>query len=172
MTIKLKKPSIPYPGWTIESDIGQKSVDLSKLTLHLEPEQEKSSITGTKLRTRMQSQSPMSAAVLDYLIGHPEETPEEWKQTKDGKIQFVFFWGTIYRDSNGHLFVRYWFCHEGRWQADGHWLGSAWDVQNPSVVLRKHSAQDSVPVPSLDALSLETRVEALEAILKHHNLGL
>lgn len=172
MTIKLKKPSIPYTGWTIESDINQKSVDLSKLALHLEPEQEKGSITGTELRTRMQSKSPMSASVLDYLIEHPEDTPEEWKQTKDGKTQYVFFWGTIYCDSHGNLYVRYWYCHEGRWQADYDWLDNAWDVQSPSVVLRKDSTQDSVPVPSLETLNLETRVEALEAILKHHNLGL
>lgn len=170
MNIKLKKSSIPYSGWTIKSDNGQKTVDLSQMVLHLEPEQKIRYISGTEMRTRMEGKG-MSAAVLDYLIEHPEETPESWKKNENGDINFIFFWGTIYRDSIGDLYVRCWYFHGGQWQSNHcRWLDDHWGGQNPAAVLA--STPNSDTQSSSDTLSLVARVEALEAIVKHHNLGL
>lgn len=173
MNIKLKKSSIPYSGWTIKSDNGQKTVDLSQMVLHLEPEQKIRYISGTEMRTRMEGKG-MSAAVLDYLIEHPEETPESWKENENGDINFIFFWGTIYRDSDGRLCVRYWCFHEGRWQSDYDWLDNHWGGQYPAAVLASTltSEPESESESSTQNLgSLVARVEALEAIVKHHNLS-
>lgn len=62
---------------------------------------------------------------------------------------------------------------DGRWvRANWGRPGHQWGTEGASAFLVPASTSNSVPVPSLEALSLETRVAALEAILKHHNLGL
>lgn len=151
--ITLAPPKIPYDEWMIESDIGQKTVDLSNVVLHLEPEQEHGYLKGTELRKRFEGKHPLSAAVLDYLIEHPEETPEQWKEkTPSGSTQFVFFWGTIYRSRNGYLCVRYWCWGEGRWQSYYHWLDFNWSGRSPSALLA--STQDSDTQTSSETLPL------------------
>lgn len=168
MTIQLKKPSIPYPRWTIEEDNQMKSFDPSLLSLHLEPEQKTGYISGNELRTRMKG-TGLSASVLDYLIEHPELAPESWKEkTKEGNTQFIYFWGTIFRSSDGNLCVRSWYWYDGRWQTDYIWLDYDWGDDYPSAVLGKPSAL--APESSLDTESLELRVQKLEHILAHYNL--
>lgn len=183
MNIKLKKPKIPYEGWTIESDIGQKTVDLSNVVLYLDKGQKNGNyIAGEELRKKLEGKNPLSAAVLDYLIEHPEETPDAWKEkTAEGIMQFIFFWGTIYRGRGGRLCVRYWCWGEGRWQSDYRWLGSHWSGNSPSALLAStqssgtshssHSQDLALPSIHEDRFeSIEARLEAVEEILKHHNL--
>lgn len=161
MKTKLAKPTIPHDEWTIESDIGQKSVDFSKLALHLEPEQEAGKyIRGNELRKRLEGKPVMSAAVLDYLIKHPEKTPESWKKNKDGKTNYIFFWGTIYRCSGGYLYVRCWYFFDGRWYSDYHWLDAVWSDQHPSAVAASTSGSETQP--SSEPLDLGLRVTVLE----------
>jgi len=42
-----------------------------------------------------------NANIVDYLIAHPELVPEEWGADR------VMFWGTVYRNPEGRLYVRY-----------------------------------------------------------------
>ena len=85
-------------------------------------------IEGSKLRKELASKSVLNANVLDYLLAHPELIPEEWK----GK--YVFFWGTIYRNSNGYLCVRFLYWHDDRWDWDAGWLVSDFRGLNPAAL--------------------------------------
>ena len=85
-------------------------------------------LEGNKLRKELQSRKVLNANVLDYLLAHPELIPEEWK----GKC--LFFWGTIYRRSNGHLYVRFLYWFGDRWRWVGGWLDDGWRGNDPAVL--------------------------------------
>lgn len=109
---------------------GQLTLDLSKVHLHLSPNQMNSKyLEGNKLRKELASEPVLNANVLDYLLAHPELIPEEWR----GKC--VFFWGTIYRDSYGRLCVRSLYWGGGSWSWDYFWLGSSFSGDRPVAVL-------------------------------------
>ena len=143
-----KKPFVPE-GWKVEEHRKCGTVDLSKLALHLEPEQKEGHLSGDVLRERLKDKSVLNANVLDYLLKHPKLIPEEWK----GK--YVFFWGTIYRDSGGSLSVRYLYWYGGRWYWFYYWLDHVWHGRNPALV----SAGEFKTLGNLD---LEERVKELE----------
>lgn len=127
-----KKPTIPYDGWKIESD--NENCDMSTMHLHLEPEQIDDSIKGIVLSERLKD-TGMSASVLDYLMEHQDEIPESWKEkTKDGYTNFIYFWGTIYRDSGDSLYVRCLYFSEGHWERGHYWLGLGFGGDGPACV--------------------------------------
>ncbi len=124
-------PALPFAGAEIEfhKKSGVIVFNPSKVNLHLSPNQKDGkTIQGHKLRKELEKENVLNACVLDYLLANPHLIPEEWK----GK--FVFFWGTIYRDSDGSLYVRcmYWFGD--LWQSNYRWLGNDWDGDDPSAV--------------------------------------
>ena len=96
---------------------GQLKFDPAKFFFYLSEKQKKGIITGNDLRKELVNQPVMNANVLDYLLAHHEIIPEDWK----GKT--IFFWGTIYRDSDGDLFVRYLSWDGSRWYWDRNWIG-------------------------------------------------
>lgn len=121
----------PYtpPDWEVES---HKKGGLwkwnPKLTLCLSKKQKKGSIVGNDLRKELANQPVLNANVLDYLLAHPELIPEEWK----GKA--IFFWGTIYRNSGGDLYVRC-LCWRGAgWYWGGRWLGGGFYSGDPAAL--------------------------------------
>lgn len=65
---------------------------------------------------------------MDFYLANPHLIPEEWK----GKA--VFFWGTIYRDADGHLCVRYLYWRGGGWDWGYRWLDYVWDGDGPAAV--------------------------------------
>lgn len=119
-------------GWMVEEHKkqGQFEWDPSKVTLHLSPNQQGDKyIVGNKLCRELASEPVLNANVLDYLLARPDLIPEEWK------CKAVFFWGTIYRHSDGRLFVRF-LCFSGDgWHWRCHWLDSSWDSDNPAARL-------------------------------------
>ena len=109
---------------------GQFMLDLSNVRLHLSPTQMNGKyIEGNKLRKELASEPVFNANVLDYLLAHPELIPEEWK----GK--YVFFWGTIYRNSDGYLYVRFLYWHGGAWDWSYVWLDRNFGDLDPAAVL-------------------------------------
>lgn len=110
-------PFIP-DGWSLEEHQkgGLIKFDPKNISLYLSKKQKKSIINGHDLRKELMGQPVMNANVLDYLLAHPELIPESWKD------KYIFFWGTIYRLSDGSLFVR---CLD--------WLGSKWDWDYDSL---------------------------------------
>ena len=97
--------------------------------LYLSKKQKGSAMKGKELRKELKSKPTLNANVLDFLLKNLHLIPEEWKN------ESVFFWGTIYRDSDsGNLYVRF-LRWDGRWFWDGHWLGYDWHGDDPAVVL-------------------------------------
>jgi hypothetical protein len=92
-------------------------------------------MTGHNLREELSGKKVLSAIILDYLMAHSELIPESWKKDEKGNTIFIFFWGTIFRRSDGYLYVRYLYWNDGLWQAHYSWLGFVWFV-SPSALLR------------------------------------
>jgi len=121
-------------GWSVESHqkAGQFTWDPTRVEPYLSPHQRGGkTITGTKLQKELSGMSVLNANVLDYLFDHPELIPEDWK----GK--YVYFWGTIYRHSDGNLNVRYLYWLGGQWHWGYDWLDPDWNGNSPAVLVRK-----------------------------------
>jgi hypothetical protein len=125
-----RTPNLPFDGVTIEEHqkSGKMILDLSKINLYLSEEQKTGSIGGYKLRKELKGKKVMNACVLDYLLDNPHLIPEEWKS------RAVFFWGTIFRDSDDGLCVRYLVWRNGEWQAHCGWIEHDFDGSGPAAV--------------------------------------
>ena len=110
-------------------------LDGKKVELHLSPKQKKGRIGGHDLRTYLEGRPVLNAAVLDYLLAHPELIPESWKRDEADNTRYIFFWGTIYRGADGNLYVRFLCWSGGRWVSDCSWLVSDWRANCLSAVL-------------------------------------
>lgn len=156
-----KLPSIPYNGWTIESHEKMGKIDVTKLALYLTPQQEGGWINGSELNKSLKGKG-LNATILDYLLEHPELIPEDWK----GK--YVYFHGTVYRNSDEYLYVRYLYFGGGHWQAGGSWLDSGWGVYSPAVVSASMALSPSKPENSSDT-RLQSFVSELKTLLKKYD---
>ena len=113
---------------------GKFNWDRLKVCLYLSPNQAGGkSIKGDKLRKELAAEPVFNANALDYLLANPRLIPDDWKVDEQGRTCYIFFWGTIYRDSVDLLCVRCLCFKDGRWQAVCAWLGVAWDVQYPAL---------------------------------------
>jgi hypothetical protein len=122
-------PFVPE-GWAVESHKkgGLFKWDATKVKLYLSKNQKGDKyVQGHKLREELENQPVLNANVLDYLLARPELIPEEWK----GK--YVFFWGTVYRYSDGYLSVRCLCWGGGRWSWLHDWLGSSFYCDRPAA---------------------------------------
>lgn len=122
-------PYVPN-GWSVEEHKkgGRFVWDKEKVKFYLSQKQQGGYIIGNDLRKELADKPVFNACLLDFLFAHPELIPEEWK----GKA--VFFWGTIYRDSDDRLCVRYLYWDDGRWDWNYYWLDSGWNSCSPAVV--------------------------------------
>jgi hypothetical protein len=123
-------PYIPN-NWKVEEHQkgGMWQWDVNKISLYLSKfQRKKKSISGNELRKELQGKPVLNANVLDYLLKHPELIPEEWEN------QYIFFWGTIYRDSDGNFYVRCLRWYGVRWDWYCHWLDVDWNFANPAVL--------------------------------------
>jgi len=118
-------------GWKVEEHqkAGKLEWNPAKVILHLDQGQKNGKcLEGNNLRKALKGQPVMNAVVLDWLLAHPELIPEEWK----GK--YIYFWGTIYRDSVGRLYVRCLYWGDGSWGWRCRWLGDGWGGGSPAAV--------------------------------------
>ena len=125
-------PFIPED-WKVESHTkgGKVQFNPNMVDLYLSDEQKKGSIQCNDLRKKLETKNPYNANLLDFYLAHPELIPESWK----GK--YVFFWGTIYRNAGGFLYVRYLYWDGDRWDWYYCWLDNDWGSDCPSAVLGK-----------------------------------
>lgn len=125
-------PFVPN-GWKVEDHQkgGSLKWDPSKVALYLSARQKKGSIWGNELRKELARKPILNANVLDYLLAHPELIPESWENR-----QIVFFWGTVYRNSDGGLCVRCLYWRGDSWDWGRDWLDRDWEDGSPAV-LRK-----------------------------------
>jgi hypothetical protein len=115
-------PFVPE-GWSIVSHArgGQFTWDPDRARLFpAEGQKDGQCSIGTEIRAEVEAKRPLNANALDGLLANPGLIPETWK----GK--YVFFWGTIYRDSGGNLVVRCLYWAGDRWCWFYYWLDSRW----------------------------------------------
>lgn len=130
-------PFIP-DGWSVEEHkkSGQLEFNPEKFEFYLSKNQQKGKSTeGNKLYKELKSKLVLNANVLDYLIKNPQLIPEDWKKDEDGNTRYIFFWGTIYRHSDGDLYVRCLGWRGGRWSWGGRWLDRGWCSDDPALLL-------------------------------------
>ncbi|MEK7554697.1 MAG: hypothetical protein AAB518_01785 [Patescibacteria group bacterium] len=137
-------PTAPK-GWTVKSHAKGGKVKLERrgdalfvdgveIELFLDDTQKKDSIQGHKLREKLTGKPVLNACVLDYLLAHPHLIPESWKKDEQGRTRYIFFWGTIFRDSGDGLGVRCLCWDGGRWSWGYGWLGSGFGDQDLAAV--------------------------------------
>lgn len=105
------------------SDIAE--IDISKLTRVQMLKSDESSITGNEYLKRLkESGAPMlDVRVMEELL-KPENQhliPEDWKKG------LTYFFGTIFRFSDGHLCAPCLGWSDGEWRWVYRWLGGGWD---------------------------------------------
>lgn len=151
-------PKIPYDGWTVESHAKMGKLDWGKIKpeLYLSEKQKNGYIVGEELLSELEGKNPLNANVLDYLLDHPDLIPKEWR----GK--WIYFWGTIYRDSDDDLCVRcLYVCDGGSCRSDCRYVSLDFDSGFPAlVVYGKYSPLESETLPkTLENLDFEiTRI--------------
>jgi hypothetical protein len=121
-------------GWTIEEHIesGQLEWSPNVVALYLSPNQQSGRvIKGKTLREELAGRVVFNANLLDFLLANPQLISEDWKD------KTVFFWGTIYRDSGGNLYVRYLYWSNGSWRWRYRWLDHGWNDNDPAAVPAK-----------------------------------
>jgi hypothetical protein len=109
----------------------------AKVRLHLTPNQQRDNyIEDDKFRQELENELLFNANLLDYLLTHPEIILEEWKQDEQGRIRYIFFWGTIYYSSySDDLLVCGLYWDGDRWDCDFNRINYAWAVCNSAAVL-------------------------------------
>lgn len=99
------------------------------ISFYLSKKQKKGGYSvGNDLRKALESQPVLNANVLDHLIAHQELIPESWK----GKT--IFFWGTIYRNSDGSLYVRFLYWDGSQWRWGSSYLDNDFHSNRPAAL--------------------------------------
>lgn len=91
-------------------------------------------VGGHELRRELKGKPVLNACVLDYLLRHPEFIPTEWEKG------VTYFWGTIFRNSDGLLCVACLRWYGGRWYWDYSWLDDDWCDDGPAACLASASS--------------------------------
>lgn len=151
-----KKPELPWYLISVKKNVRYGTVPL-KLKLY-EPKGK----TIGEVQKEVKDMSPANWAVLQYLHENPSEVPEEFKR------YWCYFFGTELRDLDGNWGVPCgdWVGSEFNRHAD--WPGYGWGSSRRVVLLDDSSTGD---IADLNLETLSSRVQKLENIIKHHNLG-
>lgn len=120
-------PFVPE-GWTVVENRQCGKVRPDDADLYMSEEQKNGPVSGNELQKKLADLPVLNAAMLDWYLAHSERIPEAWR----GKL--VFFWGTIYRDANGYLFVRVLDWNGDQWNWDGYCLGYDFSSSDPAAV--------------------------------------
>lgn len=95
---------------------GRFDFDPSRISLYQVREQEDpASITGHDLRRKLRGVRVMNECVLHALHANHDLIPEDWKHGEDESPRYVTFWGTVYKDPQGKLYVLSLLWSDGTW---------------------------------------------------------
>ncbi|MEK7603632.1 MAG: hypothetical protein AAB461_00745 [Patescibacteria group bacterium] len=99
-------------------------VDGRKVILHLsELPKIRKSLKGYELRYELMGKPVLNANILDALYENTHLIPEDWKRDEAGKVRFIYFWETTYRDSDADILcVRGLYFFSGMWKLDYGWF--------------------------------------------------
>jgi hypothetical protein len=169
-----KQPKIPI-GFTIESHkkMGKLKLNPEDIELYLDNGQKDGKyIEGNELRRKIEDKHVLNACVLDYLFEHQDLIPESWK----GKS--VYFWGTIFRNADGYLYVECLCWIGGGWNWRRHWLDHGWYDNEPAASLSSIPRNSKIKtlgsvLGAFDPSDFESRLsrmeKAVEKLEKWHN---
>ncbi len=139
-------PKPPFDGTEVEQHIGKGwsivekrtdglYVDGRKVILHLSKRQKNGKLLkGHELREELTGKPVLDANIFDALLSNLHLIPEDWKKDENDNTRYIFFWGTIYRNSDRPLFVRYLFFLGGKWRSNYYWLGNDWNDNYPAAL--------------------------------------
>ncbi|MDD5438122.1 MAG: hypothetical protein PHC70_03180 [Patescibacteria group bacterium] len=135
-------PYLPE-GWQVKPEdqlpgavSGQIEFDPAKITFHLDDQQKDGkTIVGNEFKEKLAGKLLAKANMLDHLLANTNLIPESWKKDEQGRIRYIYFWGTIYRDPDGNLYVRGLCWDAGRWDWLYDWLDKEFDGQSPAALL-------------------------------------
>jgi hypothetical protein len=105
----------------LEKHDGKLYANGCEVVCHLSMNQSRGMIDGNALRKELSGRQILNACVLDALLENPELIPEDWKHYE------TFFWGDVFRDEPGSLWVRGLYrTNDGWWNScrqrvDGEW---------------------------------------------------
>ena len=128
-------------GWSIveedERSLALTEVDLSKVSFETMLENGESSVVGEEKLKRLKAQGNirLDAKVFQTLWENQHLIPASWKELTNGNTTYVFFDGTVLRDSDGSRCVLYLCWNDGKWDWLCHWLDRKWNAGDPSAVL-------------------------------------
>lgn len=132
--VNFDRDSFVPQGYTIveHKGSGQFKYDSTKVKLYLSEKQKNGkTINGDSLCRELKDLPVVNANLLDFLLKEENQylIPDEWK----GKV--IFFWGTIYKNVHGDLFIRclYWDAEE--WISYYQSTSKEWYDNSPAVIL-------------------------------------
>lgn len=123
-------PFIP-DGWRIDPEDqlpnavrGQIDFDSNKVKFYLDSSQRTGTIVGNDLKPKFADLPVLGAQALDHFLANTGIIPESWKLDEQGRTRYIYFWGTIYRGSDGVACVRFLCWDDVRWHWGFLWLDS------------------------------------------------
>lgn len=116
-------------------------LDLTKVRFETGLKSGEGSIKGEAKLARLKEAKHvrLDAKVFLTLWENQHLIPLQWKEKTNGNTTYVFFNGTVLRDSNGDRYVLYLFWDVGEWVWNYRWLENDQRVSDPSAVLASES---------------------------------
>jgi hypothetical protein len=129
-------------GWSIEEQderaIALTEINLTEVMFDSTLEKGEKSIKGEDKLKRLKEKTNrirLDAGIFKTLWENQILIPEKWKEQTNGNTTFIFFDGTVLRDSDGGRCVLCLYWSGGGWGWDCSWLEDDWGADSPSAVL-------------------------------------
>lgn len=120
---KIENTPQPAPwcpdGFTVEKDNGNYTEEPSKISFKQASAAEEN------------NKEALNSNTLKYFLDHQDKTPTDWKG------RYVYFFGTVLRDSRGGRYVLCLCWGDGAWRWGYRWLVNAFYAQSQSAVAGK-----------------------------------
>lgn len=109
-------------GWELVEDLGRPAkVIIADLETVSFLKGNETSVSGEVMRQRaVELRANLGQRQAEFLLEHQQEIPKEWRN------YYLIFPGTLWRDSNGFLFVHVLHCSGERWGLRFIWLENDW----------------------------------------------
>ncbi len=127
---------LPYSEQLPHRMKGVMEFDPAKLDLYFDEGQKDGNvIKGTELRKKLKGVVVYGVQALDFLLKRENQhlIPKRWQRMR------IYFWGTIYRhsdgsQSDGRLCIRYLVWNSFMWDWNYEWLDDNWVSDSPTLV--------------------------------------
>ncbi|MBK5215255.1 MAG: hypothetical protein JJE53_00380 [Candidatus Pacebacteria bacterium] len=129
-------------GWSIleqdERAVALTEIDLNCVMLDSTLEKGEKSIKGEDKLKRLKAKTNrirLDVGVFKTLWENQTLIPSKWKEQTNRNTTYIFFDGTVLRNSSGSRYILCLYWYGGKWRWDHFWLGCDWNANSPSAVL-------------------------------------